>query len=827
MAFLRINDSICYLTTQQRIITLQQNSLFRIQINTDHCTIIKNSKMKVISLFAVFLLIGTASFGQTLTQTIRGTITDKQSQAPLPGAKVVVPGSSPIKGAISDFDGNFEIRDVPIGRLNLEVNFLGYETVTLPNLELKSGKELVINVGLEESLEILTTVDVTYQEDKKEALNKMATVSARTISTDEAGKFAGTLNDPARMAQNYAGVSGVSDDRNDIIIRGNSPLGVLWRMDGIDIPSPNHFSSLGTTGGPISMLNINNLSNSDFYTSAWSADYGNALSGVFDLRLRNGNNSKREYLGQVGFNGFEFGAEGPFSTKSNASYLINYRYSTLGVLTALGVNLGTGAAVPQYQDLTFKVNVPTKKAGRFTLWGIGGVSFIDLEPTDEVDTTNLYSSANEHSIFSSKTGVLGGSHKYFFNSNTFSELIVAYSISANAGRSDTLSEEGIEFNTFGFDQTQIKASANYKINHKVNAKNTFAIGAIAEYYGTNILDSVYTGTAYQTFSNTKGGSVLLQTYINYQHKFSKAFTFNGGVHSQHFRLTNSNAFEPRLGFKYTIAKRHTLSAGAGLHAQMQPITVYFLEENDADQITFPNQSLDFNKSVHNVLGYDFQISENLRLKTEIYYQHLYNIAVEDTASTFSMLNEGAGFELPKGTNYVNEGTGTNYGIELTLERFLNKGYYYLFTTSVFDSKFKGSDGIERNTAFNGNYIVNALAGKEFRLNDKFTLAFDLKTTYAGGKRYTPINLEASRFFGQQIEYKDQLFEERHKDYFRFDFKTTLKHNGHKVNQEFSIDLQNLTNQQNIFQSGYNRTTQNIGTTYQRGFFPNVQYKINF
>lgn len=783
--------------------------------------------MKQVSLIILLFIVQSLSFGQELTQTVRGTITDKQSQFPIPGAKVLVMGSEPLLGAITDFDGNFEIKNVPIGRHSLEIKFSGYETAVLPNLELKSGKELIVNVGLEESIEMLETVDVTFTEDKKEAINKMATVSARTISTEEAGKFAGTLNDPARMAQNYAGVSGVSDDRNDIIIRGNSPLGVLWRMEGIDIPSPNHFSSLGTTGGPISMLNINNLSNSDFYTSAWSADYGNALSGVFDLRLRNGNNAKREYLAQVGFNGFEFGAEGPFSKKSRASYLVNYRYSTLGVMSALGIDLGVGTAVPQYQDMTFKMNIPTKKAGKFTFWGIGGISYIEFEPTGELDSTNLYANPNERSGFESRTGVLGASHKYFFNKNTFSELILAYSVSNTTGAGDTLSSDGSPFNIYGFNRTQQKLSANYKINHKINARNTVAVGVIAENYITNIKDSAYVANDYRIISNNEGNATLLQTYANYQHKFSEKLVFNGGVHSQHFFLTESHIVEPRIGFKYSPNKRHVLSIGAGLHSQLQPITVYFVEDLSSDQVTFPNQSLGFTKSIHNVLGYDFQITENMRLKAEVYYQYLYDVPVDSAETAFSMLNQGADFELPDGLGYVNEGTGRNYGVELTLEHFLNKGYYFLVTTSIFDSKYVGSDGIERNTAFNGNYIFNALAGKEFNLKRNFTLAFDLKTTYAGGRRYTPIDLEASQLFGTEVLIEEERFAAQHPNYFRFDFKTTLKHNGKKVNQEFSVDLQNLTNQQNIFQQGYNATTGQIGTVYQRGFFPNVQYKINF
>lgn len=778
-------------------------------------------------LFNILLILTlTSASAQNITQTIRGTVTDKQSQATIPGVKIMVLNSEPLLAAITDLDGNFQIDQVPIGRQTLIIKSVGYETITLPNLELKSGKELIVNVGIEESVQLLDKVEITAGEDKKETINKMATVSARTISTEEAGKFAGTLNDPARMAQNYAGVSGVSDDRNDIIIRGNSPLGVLWRMEGIDIPSPNHFASLGTTGGPISMLNINNLANSDFYTSAWSADYGNALSGVFDLRLRNGNNAKREYLAQVGFNGFEFGAEGPFTKKSRASYLINYRYSTLGVISALGINLGVGTAVPQYQDLTFKMNFPTQKAGRFTLWGIGGVSYIDFAATAEADSTNLYTNPNEQSNFKSKTGVLGASHKYFFGKNTFSELILAYSVSNTTGTGDTLSETSVPFNIYGFERTQQKASANLKVNHKINAKNTVALGVIAESYMTNIKDSAYVEDDYRVIAKNNGNAILVQSYLNYQHKFSEKLTFNGGLHSQHFQLTQSNTVEPRIGFRYKPGNRHSISLGSGLHSQIQPITVYFIEA-DNDKNTFPNQNLDFSKALHTVLGYDLQLSENMRLKTEVYYQYLYDVPVDSNATSFSMLNQGAGFQLPNGTGYINTGTGTNIGAEITLERFLNKGYYFLFTTSVFDSKYKGSDGIERNTAFNGNFIINLLGGKEFRLNEKMVLGFDLRTTYAGGKRYTPINLEASKLTGQEVLYEDELFTKKHTDYFRLDFKTTLKFNGKKTTQEFSVDLQNLTNQKNIFQTGYNAKTERIGTVYQRGFFPNVQYRIVF
>lgn len=788
---------------------------------------------KTFLLFLSIVSINTFIAQNNLTQAIRGTVVDKQSQFPLPGATIKLVNSEPLKGTVTDINGNFRLEDIPVGRHIIEIDFVGYKSVRMGNLMLTSGKELTLNIAIEESVNELETFTVTAEDDKRESLNKMATVSSRTFSVEEAGRYSGSLQDPARMAQNFAGVSGASDDRNDIIIRGNSPLGVLWRMEGIDIPSPNHFSTLGTTGGPVSMLNINNLKNSDFMTSAWSADYGNALSGVFDLKLRNGNNTKREYLGQIGFNGFEFGAEGPFKKGKQASYLINYRYSTLGVFSALGVNLGVGDAVPQYQDVTFKVNVPTQKAGTFTLWGIGGLSYIDFEAQGEVDSTNLYSSENEQARFDSRTAVIGASHNYFFNETTSSKLVIAASLAQTIGALDTINIDDSSqdpFNIFGFDRNQTKLSLNYKLNKKFNAKNTVAIGVMADEYLTDIIDSSYVEdlNAYRIITNNTGNGTMLQSYINWQHKFNDKLTLNTGLHSQNFLLSSSNTIEPRLGLKYKLSGAHSLNLGIGMHSQIQPITLYFVEAQNAfNQTILPNKNLDFNKSIHSVIGHDFYIGENVRLKSEVYYQYIYNVAVDSISSSFSMLNEGTDFVLPDGTGYENTGTGYNYGLELTLEKFFSNSYYFLVTSSLFESKYEGSDQIERNTAFNGNYVLNALGGKEFKLNEKSTLSFDTKITYAGGRRFTAIDLNSSILAGSEVRDDMNAFEQQFPDYFRTDFKITYRRNGNKVAQQFSIDLQNFTGQQNIFQYGYNNRTQSIGTIYQRGFFPDVQYKLFF
>ncbi|MFM9984174.1 MAG: carboxypeptidase regulatory-like domain-containing protein [Flavobacteriales bacterium] len=765
---------------------------------------------------------------EVLTTTVRGTVVDKQSQYPIPGAVIVLKDSNPVKGTTSDLDGNFRLEGVPVGRITIEVNMVGYEPSTHPNLLVNSGKEFELNVQLTESVASTGTVEILADQNKGEVNNKMSTVSTRTMNIEEARRYSGTLQDVARMAQNYAGVSNASDDRNDIIIRGNSPTGVLWRLEGIDIPNPNHFATLATTGGPISLINTNNLANSDFSTGAFAAEYGNALSGVFDLKLRSGNKDKHEFIGQIGFNGFEFGAEGPLKKGGQASYMVNGRYSFLGIMTSLGIDFGTGAAVPEYQDLTFKFDLPTKKAGKFTVFGIGGNSFIDFK-AEESEETGVYASDNENQQFHSTTGVAGITHSYFFNEKTSGKLVLAATTGGTEGFIDTLDVNDVATRFFGILQRQNELKGTYTINSKLNARHTIRTGVMYNYYQFNVEDSVlYQGGYYFKERDYQGNTALARVFGQWQYRPSEQWTLNTGLYTQNFAYNNRSTIEPRIGAKYAMNETQSFSFGAGLHSQLQPIVVYFnKEENQQGQIVANNKDLDFNKAIHGVLGYENMLAKNLRLKAEVYYQYLYDIAVDQTSSSFSMLNVGADFVIPNNANLANDGLGENYGVEITLEKFLDKGFYFLFTTSLFDSKYTGSDNVERNTAFNGNYVFNLLAGKEWKVGKNNAFTADFKTTYAGGRWYSPVLLEQSIASGEEIRDEAHAFSEQYTPYFRTDFKLGFRMNRAKYAQAFYFDVRNITNQQNVFSQSFNNRSERIETIYQTGFFPIFLYNVWF
>lgn len=781
-----------------------------------------------------FFFVAAFAFSQDITQTIRGVTIDKQTQGPLPGCIVQVLGVDN-KNAVSDENGKFRIEGVPIGRRQVKISLLSYKE-KIQTVIVTSGKEIVLNVELEESVIQGEEVVVRAEADKTKTNNKNTTVSSRSFSIEETSRYAGSRNDPARMAANFAGVSGANDSRNDIIIRGNSPLGVLWRLNGMDIPNPNHFGSLGSTGGPVSILNNNTLDNSDFLSSAFPADYGNALAGVFDLKMRTGNNEKHEFLGQVGFNGFEFAAEGPFSKKKNASFLVDYRYSTLGVFKALNIDFGTGAAVPQYQDLTFNVNIPTEKAGKFNIYGLGGLSYVGLKNSDRSNKQDLYGYKGLDTYFRSNVGMGGIGHTLILNSSSYLKTNVGISGQYNSIVVDYVLFDSLQ-NPVGTKPDYrnisytVKSSANCTYNKKFNARNFITTGIYFDDYETLLTDSIDldNGRGFHVVRNFKGNAVLMQAFVNWQHKFTDKLVLNLGARYLHFLFNNTYNPEPRAGLKWSFRENQSFSIGTGLHSQIQPLYVYFSSAYDTatKHSRQTNLNLGLTKSAHGVVAYDLNLGKNTRIKAEAYYQYLFNVPVKNSQPYFSVLNLGANFESPNVDSLVNKGTGENYGIELTLEKFYSKGYYYLFTASFFQSYYTGADGIIRNTAFNGNEVLNFLAGKEFKIKEKHTLALDIKFTYAGGKRYSPINLPASEYTNTEIRDYRFAYQYQYPDYFRMDVKPSYRLNMKKVTMEWSCDFQNITRHDNIFQQVYDPTQRKITTDYQLKFFFIPQFRMTF
>ncbi len=790
-------------------------------------------KTILLALISVLILINQANASDDLSQTIRGTVTDAITGYPITGATVILANSVPRIGVSTDINGKFELKMVPLGRQSVEVRYLGYETRTFANLLVVSGKELVLDIKLDEKLTSVGEVVISAESKKAETQNELAMVSARTFSVEETERFAGSLGDPARMVSNYAGVMTQNDARNDIIIRGNSPSGVLWRLEGIEIPNPNHFGAQGTTGGPVSMVNNNLLSNSDFLTGAFPAEYGNALAGAFDINLRSGNSDEHEFVGQVGFNGFELGAEGPLmklKNGQNASFVGNFRYSTMELMNEMGFNVGTGAAIPEYQDLTFLVDIPGTKSGRFKLFGLWGNSFIGLG-RDLTDTAeNRYNQKGQATDFGSELGVLGLSHTYYFNDKTRIKSTFSWQHSNSIALIDSVKEE--DFMPYiRENQTENKISLSTQIRKKFSSSDNASIGLIIDNYNIMYLDSIYDQDydRFLTYTDIDGRMTLFRSYAQWQHKFGSRLTTYTGINFQYSGLNNELATEPRLGMNYTTSEKGSINLGLGLHSQLQPKGVYYFQDYNpvSSEYSRTNEDLEYSRSAHFILGYHHMFSKDFRVKIESYYQHLYRIPVKESFPEYSLINSGDQFGSVLEDSLINKGKGKNYGIELTAEKFLSNGWYFLFTSSIFNSLYTGSDNKWRSTAFNGNYVFNLLGGYEHKLGKRSMVTIDLKTVWAGGKRYIPIDLEASKTENATIYDWANAYEEKYDDYFRTDLRIGVKINRNRFNHEWAIDLQNITGYKSIFMEGYDGNKDETYYVYQQGFVPMFLYRIQF
>jgi hypothetical protein len=773
-------------------------------------------------------------------QRVRGTVTDKESKITLPGATVSVADLVPPPGGVCDENGMYHIDSVPVGKHTIVVSYMGYESRTIADVLVTSAKEVILPVELEEKVVKMNEVVVLQ---KREHINELALASTRTFDVQETERYAGSRNDPARMASNFAGAQGGDDSRNDIVIRGNSPQGVLWRMEGVDIPNPNHFNIPGTTGGPVSMLNSKLLANSDFFMGAFPAEYGDAVAGVFDVRLRNGNNQKYEFTGQFGILGTEVMAEGPFSKKKGSSFLVNYRYSTLQAFQAMNIKIGT-SSVPQYQDASFRFNFPMGKKGDLSFFGIGGTSKIDLiVSTLTTPESQLYGESDRDQYFTSRSGFVGGTYSYTINAKTFMKFTVAQSAGdvwadhIKVFRNASFGVDSMK-RVLGYDFMTAATTAHWYINKKLSATRTLKYGIENKYYRVNFQDSSRqyptSRQDWQLREQYVGGTNLVQAYVQYKTRPGVKTTVTGGLHAQYLTHNGSKALEPRLGFRWAATEKDVVTAGYGLHSQMQPLYQYFAILPKSAPSEHVNGKVGFTRSHHFVTGYEHVLAPKLRMRLEAYGQYLFNVPVEvRMGSSYSSLNQGSTYSRTFPDTLQNTGTGYNYGLELTLEKGFSHGFYTLFTASAFDSKAAGNDGVYRNTDYNTRYAANLLFGYEKKIGKYSTFTGGFKVTTIGGKLYSPVDIAASNALGDMVVVDSQRNTLRFDPYFRADLKLGVRLNAKRLTHEISLDLVNVTGQKNVLALTYSSDLASQGvanpfyTTYQLGFLPIFYYRVDF
>ena len=773
--------------------------------------------------YCLLLILSGHSISAQSNQVITGIVTDKITSIPIPFAQVSILNSQPFIVSVADSLGAFTLSNVPVGRYDIEVAFIGYYKKVIREVVVISGKQTQLNIELEENIIQLNEVIVGPSLEKQKPLNSNALVSARMLSIEEASRYAGGFDDPARLASAFAGVASNSSN-NGIVVRGNAPRYLQWRMEGVEIPSPNHFNDLRSFGGGIfTALSAQMLANSDFLTGAFPSEYSNALSGVFDMKLRKGNTEKTERTIQLGLIGLESSQEGPFKKGGKSSYVYNYRYSTLGLLAPV---LPDGASTIKYQDLSFKLNFPTKKAGVFSVWALGLIDGAQNNPKKDTADRKYYDDSQEDKI-KMRTGALGVNHKIFLKNNAYLQTVLSTTANETDWKTKSLnqSEELVPFSNIS--NTYWEYTLSTFLNKKFGSRHTNRTGVRVRYlnYELQLNRALNVGDNPLEVVNTRGSNILSSAYTNSSIFLTSKLKFNAGITAQYFSLNKNYSIEPRFALSQNIGDRHILGLAYGLHSRIESLNIYYNNSITTGEKAV-NKNLDFTKAHHIVLSYDWSLSELLHLKVEPYFQHLYDVPVID-GNSFSAINFQSDWFFAE--KMVNKGEGRNYGLDVTFEKYMSNGFYYMTTASIFDAKYKGGDGVWRDSRFNRNYVVNLLAGKEWKVgkNKQNTFNINGRITFQGGDRFSPINEQATKARETIVYDETHAYSVQSDPITNVHLTLVYRKNKLRSSREIALKIVNLTQQPDFFGYQYNFRTGGIDKDIETILLPNLSYKIFF
>lgn len=777
--------------------------------------------MRVLFSFLLFVLCASGQ-AQTLVQTIRGVVRDKDNHRLLEGASVSISGGGHSLFAVSDSNGRFVVSGVPVGRVRVECSYGGYLPFSTADILVTAAKQPELVMELEETPAQKEAVVVRATRNPKQPVNRYALVSGRSFSPEETQRSAASANDPSRMALSFPGVQATRDTRSDIVIRGNNPVGMQWRLEGIDIPNPNHFARKGSSGGGITIFSLSMLDNSDFLTGAMPAEYGDVLSGVFDMHFRKGNNQRSEHTLKAGMIGLDYATEGPIA-KGRSSYLVNYRYSTLGLLNSLGLNLVGERENNTFQDLSFNLSFANRKGtAQWNVWGIGGYS---KETMEEVEDTLEWQQYDDYAVYDFRTrmGAIGIGNTTILNDRSFIRSSLVLTGQRVTFVDDTLNRRKRPFtvNDERYDNSRLSFTTSF--NYKFGAAASMKTGLFASLIGYGLRQDAFDYST-KVFDNTidgSGSTVLLQPYWQMSIKPGKHLTLNPGLHALHLTLNGRTTLDPRLSVQYRFNPQRALSLAYGLHAKIVPLGSYFFRPP-----SYPNRHLDMMRAHHLIAAYDELLGKGWRLHAEAYYQRLFNVPVADAENrTFWLLNELEGYAREA---LVSKGKGTNKGVDLSVEKFFEKGLFMLASFSVFNSTYEPLNGTTYSTRFNSRTSGSWSGAKEWKLKSNRVFQLGWKMVYNGGLPLTPLAGVPSSSREPVLD-ESRPYSDRVPAYFRIDSRFALRKDRANRSWQLALDVQNLLGLKNTdgLSRRYDPSVNQWVFKEQSGLVPVLSYQLDF
>jgi hypothetical protein len=764
--------------------------------------------MSNMRLIIFFVAISISSLGQKLTQSFSGTVKDAWSQKPVSLANIsLYADGNLVLGSVTDSTGHFLINEIELGRYRLVVSYTGYQSFE-SELLIISGKTQRMDIQLQESKTMLEEVVISP--------SSISTPNATTIPIEKALRVPANFFDPVRMLTSYPGVVTANDQSNAIVVKGYSPNAIGWRLQGLDILNPNHLANAGTfsdkpvaNGGGVNVLSAQLLDRTNFYSGSLPVQYGNALSGIMDMTLRSGNTDKVQYTAQASLIGLDVAAEGPIDKKKKSSFVANYRYSTVGLLSQMGIDFG-GEQI-NFQDFSFNLNVPGNGGGNLSLFGFGGLSankFSAKEESEwevEKDRYTIDFTGNVYGV-----GIV----------NQFKPGWASVSVGASfSGQNQERKSQGTPVpypNVYreSFNSNNNLASVYIKAVHKLSSSGSIESGVRLN-YTSHSLDIESVNQLYiNPFAPNISGKVeglLWQPYINWAQNIGE-FSLHAGVRYVNFTYNNSSVVEPRLNLSRNW-KNNSFTLSYGLTSQIQQTQNYLRIDNNNLSFTKSNQfSAEWRKYYKN----------HLSIVSSIYYHQLFDVPVYAVNQFYSVINQ---FDDYPNEKMNNTGKGRNYGIELNVEKRYYGNMYFMISGSYYKSEYEVFDNY-LSTRFDGNFTSSLLAGKEWISGNK-SFGINGRVIYTGGLRLPQIDTYTSSVVGTTVFNYSQGFPVHLPNYFRSDLRINWRKNKPNYTRIIYIDIQNLTGYKNEANIYYDTFLQALKVRYQVGIIPVLGYRVDF
>lgn len=782
----------------------------------------------------------TKSYAQDKTikkQIIKGVVVDRSTGQGLKNAYVELLNYTPHIASLSAEDGTFELKNIPVGRQRIRVEYDGYYEAIHAELVV-AGKQTIVTIMLDEA--VTTKIAVVeaegtkrkdkgrYRNTKLEANDPMNAISVHPFDIDDVIKYVGCFGDPARILTNFPGLYNIDASQNYIVSRGNSPYGIQWMIEDVPIENPHHFASMGNTGSLFPLVNNNLLSNSDFTNGAMPAHYSNVYSGVFDLKMRTGNNERFEFAAQLSTMGVEVVAEGPLK-KKGASFAVAFRSGILDLLRLSGIKINA-SSTPRYYDANFKITIPTRRAGRFSIFGIAGYGLTDILSENRV-VDDLFAEPNINIYAQNSLGMIGVQHLMPFDKHTSLKTTLSYHIADYNTYRDSIAMDSTTMPHLQVRNLRQQIGLSSVFNKKINPQLTIRTGVSAYLHLIWIKEQWLQSGDFKALADDV--QVLASGFFQAQYKFSSRLVLTLGLQGMYWSLNqNSWAIEPRVALNWYVAKRHKLSLGYGWHSKIQTFPISFFVQKQADgSYDRSNRELGPTRSHHLVLSYDVYLAKFWGLRTNVYAQYTTNLAVQTVPSNLSIANYGAFARYPTLVGWENTGVGFNYGIEVALEKYFSHGYYGLLSGTYQRALYRGSDLVWRNSVFDAQYIGSTVMGKEFKIGkQKRNIIYaDLRFNIHGGLPYIPVDLEASRLAGYEVLDQNAAYTKRLGIYKRIDVRLgiRLNHRKKRISHHIFIEVNNVANFKNDLGERYDPMEEVLIRASQLGFFPNLFYQIRF